>query len=374
MPGCVVLAAYKGNIIYHEAFGYANYDSLEPITLNHVYDLASVTKITATTLAVMKLYEEGKLDLKKTIGDYLGWTQNTNKAAIKIEDLLLHQAGLNPFIPFYKETIDTSTGKPLTSIYANKENATYNTRVAEKLYLHKDWKDTMYVRILNSALSESGKYVYSDNDFIFLGKIVEAITGKALNTYLYETFYAPMQMSSTKFTPRKHMPVQEIVPTEFEKQFRQQLIRGDVHDEGAAMFGGVSGHAGLFSNAYDLLQPYQMLLNKGELNNHRYLQPSTIALFTGYNSTVSRRGLGFDKPEKDNESRKEPYPSKYASSATYGHTGFTGTCVWVDPDASLVYIFLANRVTPSRSNTIFGKLGVRPQIQEAIYNALRKLK
>jgi len=191
-----------------------------------------------------------------------------------------------------------------------------------------------------------------------------------LNEYAQKTFYQPLLMTSTGFKPRDRYPISTVVPTEEEKHFRQQLIRGDVHDEGASLFGGVAGHAGLFSNAYDLAQLYQMLLNGGGLNGNKYLNKETVDLFTSYNSEVSRRGLGFDKPEKDNATRKEPYPSKSVSTSKFGHTGFTGTCVWVDPKEQLIYIFLSNRVTPTRNNNILGQLNVRPNIQEAIYQAI----
>ncbi len=370
-PGCVVLVARNGKIAYHKAFGYTNYDKAEAMNKDMVFDLASVTKISATTVAVMKLYEEGKIDLEKTLGDYLVWTQGTNKAPLKIKDILLHQAGLNPFIPFYREVIDTATGEPNWNVFSRKADANHQYRAAENLYVRNDWQDTLHKRILTSKLTATDKYVYSDNDFIFLGKIVEAVSGQSLDEYVTNTFYKPLQMVTTTYKPRERMLLQNIVPTEVEKHFRRQLIRGDVHDEGAAMFGGVAGHAGLFSNAYDLAQLYQLLLNGGELNGMRLLQASTIEKFTAYNSEISRRGLGFDKPEKDNATRKEPYPSKSASPQTFGHTGFTGTCVWVDPAYNLIYIFLSNRVTPTRNNNKLGQLNVRPNIQEAIYRALK---
>ncbi|MBV9989508.1 MAG: serine hydrolase [Chitinophagaceae bacterium] len=372
VPGCVVLVAKDGKLVYHKAFGYTNLDKKEPVTPDMVYDLASVTKISATTLSVMKLYEQGKIDLDKTLGDYLPWTRGTDKAPLKLTDILLHQAGLNPFIPFYREVIDTVTGKPLPQYFSNNWDEGHRYRVAEGLYLRNDWQDSLYQRILRSKLGAPNKFVYSDNDFIFLGKIVEAVSGKPLNEYVRETFYLPLNMTTTTFRPRELMPVDNIAPTEDEKHFRQQLIRGDVHDEGSAMFGGVAGHAGLFSSAYDLAQLYQMLLNGGELNGVRLLQKSTIDKFTAYNSTISHRGLGFDKPYKDNATRKDAYPSKSVSPATFGHTGFTGTCVWVDPEYNLVYIFLSNRVTPTRNNTKFGQMNVRPNIQEAIYQSIGK--
>ncbi|HVZ24513.1 MAG TPA: glycoside hydrolase family 3 N-terminal domain-containing protein [Sediminibacterium sp.] len=371
-PGCVVLVARDGKLIYHKAFGYTDFDKKEPVKPNMVYDLASVTKVSATTVSIMKLYEEGKIDLDKTLGDYLPWVQGSNKAGLKLTDILLHQAGLVPFIPFYREVIDSTTGKPLPQYFSAVKDAQHEVKVAENLYLRNDWEDTLKQRILQSKLGVQGKYVYSDNDFIFLGKIVEAVSGKPLNEFVRDNFYRPLHMSSTTFRPLEVMPVDRIAPTELETHFRMQFLRGNVHDEGSAMFGGVAGHAGLFSDAYDLAQLYQMLLNGGELNGIRLLKPETIQKFTAYNSAVSRRGLGFDKPEKDNDKRKDPYPSKFASPETFGHTGFTGTCVWVDPKSKLVYIFLSNRVTPTRNNNKLSQLNIRSRIQDAIYEAIER--
>ncbi len=371
MPGAVVLVAKDGKVAFQKAYGYTDYSKTQPVTTETVYDLASVTKISATTMAVMKLVGEGKLKLNDELQQYIPWLVGTDKATITVKEVLLHQAGLTPFIPFYKETIDSS-GKPNPSIYRTKAEDGFTIRVAEDLYLRNDWQDTIYKRIADSKLTAKDKYVYSDNDFIFLGKIVESISGQTLDQYVREHFYLPLGMMSTTFKPREHMPVNMIAPTETEKHFRLQTIRGDVHDEGASLFGGVAGHAGLFSNAYDLAQIYQMLLDDGEVEalDEEFLKRKTIQKFTEYQSKVSRRGYGFDKPEKDNDKRKDPYPSKSASPKTFGHTGFTGTCVWVDPKYNLIYIFLSNRVTPTRDNNKLGQLGVRPAIQEAIYKAI----
>ncbi len=369
-PGCVILAAYKGEIVYHKAFGNYEYGQSPAMSPESIFDLASVTKVSATTVSVMKLCEEGKLELNKTIGDYLPWTKGTNKAGLLVKDILLHQAGLTPFITFYKETIDATTSTPNPAIYSAASKPGFGVRVAENLYMRNDWQDTMFNRILKSPLGPKNKYVYSDNDFIFLGKIVEAISGQTLDQYVQKNFYNKMGMYSTGFKPRNRFQMECLVPTETDNYFRQQTARGDVHDEGASMFGGVAGHAGLFSNAYDLSLLYQMLLNGGVLNGERYLKPETIQLFTAYNSKVSRRGLGFDKPEKDNKIRREPYPSSLASPQTFGHTGFTGTCVWVDPATDLVYIFLSNRVYPTRNNNKLGQLLIRGKIQDALYRAL----
>ncbi len=369
-PGCVVIAVHKGEIVYHKSFGHYQYEASPAMSPESIFDLASVTKISATTVSVMKLYEEGKLDLRKKLGDYLPWVKGTDKANLKIEDILLHQAGLVPFIPFYRETIDSVTGIPNPEIYSAKSKPGFTVRVAENLYLRNDWNDTIFSRILKSPLGASNKYVYSDNDFIFLGKIVEALSGLTLNEYVQKNFYNPIGMTTTGFKPRTRFPVDRMVPTETEKHFRRQTTQGDVHDEGASLFGGVAGHAGLFSDAYDLAMLYQMLLNGGSFNGDRYLKPETVRYFTSYHSDISRRGFGFDKPEKDNATRKEPYPASSVSPETFGHTGFTGTCVWVDPKYDLVYIFLSNRVYPTRDNNKLSQMFIRGKIQDAIYRAL----
>jgi beta-N-acetylhexosaminidase len=369
-PGCVVLAVHEGEIVYHKAFGNYKYEPSSPMTHESIFDLASVTKISATTVSIMKLYDEGKLSLKKKLGDYLPWVNGTDKANLKIEDILLHQAGLVPFIAFYRQAIDTISGNANPAIFSDKSKPGFTVRVAENIYMRNDYQDTMLQCILQSKLGPEGKYVYSDNDFIFLGKIIEQITGMSLDEYVAKTFYRPMGMMTTGFKPRNRFPVDRTVPTETEKHFRKQTTQGDVHDEGASMFGGVAGHAGLFSDAYDLAMLYQMLLDGGTFNGERYLKKETIDLFTSYHSKNSRRGYGFDKPEKDNAIRKEPYPSFLASPETYGHTGFTGTCVWVDPKNSLVYVFLSNRVYPTRSNNKLGQMSIRGKIQDAIYRAL----
>lgn len=370
-PGSVVLAVKDGEIVYHKAFGNVSFDNNQPVSPESIFDLASVTKISATTIAVMKLYEQGKLDLKKKLGDYLPWVKGTDKADLIVEDLLLHRAGLVPFIPFYKETIDTVSGVPFPSHYSTTPTPRFSIRVAENIYLRNDWQDTIFNRILKSPLGPKGKYVYSDNDFIFLGKIVEALSGMTLDEYVQKTFYRKMGLETIGYKPRERFAVNRIVSTEDEKHFRRQVLRGDVHDEGASLFGGVAGHAGLFSNAYDLAMLYQMLLNGGTWNGERYLKEETIKKFTAYGDKNSRRGLGFDKPERDNATRKDPYPAAWVSPEAYGHTGFTGTCVWVDPKLNLVFVFLSNRVNPTRNNPLLSRLRVRENVLDALIEAVR---
>ncbi|MEO6290687.1 MAG: glycoside hydrolase family 3 N-terminal domain-containing protein [Ginsengibacter sp.] len=371
MPGCVVFAARDGKIAFQKAYGKYDYDKPSPVTLQSIYDMASVTKICATLISVMKLYDEGKIKLNKTLGDYLPWVKGTNKSKLQIRDILLHQAGLIAFIPFYRETIDNITKQPMPSIYSSSKNDSFSIRVAQNMYMRNNWTDTIYKRILDSKVGPKDKYIYSDNDFIFLGKIVEATSGLTLDKYADKNFYQPMGLASTGFKPREKFDTNRIAPTENDLEFRMQHLRGDVHDPGASMFGGVAGHAGLFSDVEGIASIFQMLLNGGTFNSKRYINEKTIKLFTAYNSSISRRGLGFDKPEKDNASRKEPYPSALASPLTFGHTGYTGTCVWADPKTNIVYVFLSNRVNPNGGNNLkLLRMNIRGEIQDAIYRAI----
>jgi CubicO group peptidase (beta-lactamase class C family) len=373
IPGCVVLAAGRGRILYHRSFGYYTYDSTEAVRPESVFDMASVTKICATTLSVMKLYDRGQLSLSDRLGDFLPWVRGSDKESLRIRDILLHQAGLKAWIPFFRETIDTITGIPFAGYYSRQADSLHTIPVADTMFMKTSWRDTLYKRIVQSPLEKKGVYVYSDNDFIFLGKIVEAISGMPLDSFVQKEFYRPMGLTSTGFNPRSRITGERLVPTEQEKIFRRQLIRGYVHDPGAAMFGGVSGHAGLFSQALDIAAIMHMLMNGGLYNGKRFLSDSTVRLFTAYGSPVSRRGLGFDKPEKDNATRKEPYPSASASYLTFGHTGFTGTCAWADPKTGLVFVFLSNRVYPD-AGTAFLRMNVRGNVQEAFYQVLRKVR
>ncbi|MEP7279092.1 MAG: glycoside hydrolase family 3 N-terminal domain-containing protein [Bacteroidota bacterium] len=371
-PGCVILVAKDGKIVFDKSYGYLTYDSTQPMYNETIFDMASVTKIMATLLSVMKLYDEGKIGLQKTLGDYLPWTRGTNKQKLKIWDILLHQAGLKAFIPFYRETFDPEKPDLISGkFYSFKPDSLHSVRVADHMFVRSDWIDTIYGRILSSAVGPEGKYIYSDNDFIFLGKIVEAVSGQTLDQYTKTNFYDKLGLKVTGFKPRERFPLNYIAPTEKEKGFRNQQLWGDVHDPGSAMFGGVAGHAGLFSNAYDMAVLCQMLLNGGIFNGQRFIKKSTIDYFSQYHSNISRRGLGFDKPEKDNASRDEPYPALSASPKTIGHTGYTGTCFWIDPVSKLVFVFLSNRVYPDGGlNNNLSNMNIRPKIMEAIYKAM----
>lgn len=371
-PGMTVMAVKNGRIAFYKSYGHLAYDSTQKVNLETLYDMASVTKICATTLSVMRLYDQGKIALNKTLGDYLPSVRGTNKAKLTIEDILLHQAGLKAFIPFYRETIDTATGAPLPGFYSKTQSPEFSIRVADSMYMRTAWQDTIYKRILTSAVGPSDKYIYSDNDFIFLGKIVEAVSGMPLNEYVQKELYRKLGLNNSGFSPLQRFAKSRVAPTEKEKIFRRQLVQGDVHDPGASMMGGVAGHAGLFSNAYELAIMMQMVLDGGKYNGYYFFSPETIKTFTVKRSKISRRALGFDRPEKDNGISKDPYPSRYASQQTFGHTGFTGTCVWVDPASDFIYVFLSNRVNPDGTSPILGRLSVRGNIQDALYRALAR--
>ena len=371
IPGCQVLVAKNNQIVFNKSYGNIAGAESPLVTNATLYDLASMTKTSATTVAIMKLVEEGKVDIEKTIGDYLPWVVGNSKATIRLKDLLLHEAGLYPYIKFYESLLNadgTINSKWIVSV----QDTAHQLMVSPGKYLANNWMDSIRLKILNSPVSAPGKYVYSDNDFILLGNIVEQVTGMSLQDYCTKTFYGPMQMRSTGFLPLNRADKSNIAASELDNYFRKELIQGSVHDEGASTMGGIAGHAGLFSNATDIAKLYMMLLNGGQWDGQQYLKPSTIQLFTSYQSATSRRGLGFDKTAKDNASSKDPYPSLSAPPSVFGHTGFTGTCVWADPDNQLLYIFLSNRVFPTRDNKAFSALNLRAKIQEQIYQAIKK--
>jgi beta-N-acetylhexosaminidase len=368
------MAMHKNKVVFSKAYGYTSYDSLLPMNSEMVFDMASVTKTTATTLAVMKLIDEKKLDLNKTLGDYLPWLKNTNKDTLTLRNVILHQAGMVSFIPFYRNVISKS-GEPLPGYFQASKSANYSIVVAENMYMRNDYADTIKKIIVESKVTTQGeKYLYSDNDFILLGNIVEQVSGMNLDAYTRKNFYEPLGLKATGFLPLAHIAKNKIVPTEREKAFRQQLLQGHVHDPGAAMMGGIAGHAGLYSTAADLIKIYQMLLKNGSLNGKKYISAATIKSFTQY-QTFSRRGYGFDKPEKDNATRNSPYPCKYASPTTFGHTGYTGTCVWADPTNELIYVFLSNRVNEmGGENTKLLDLNIRTRIHDALYQLIKTVK
>lgn len=368
MPGCQVLALKNGVVVYEKNYGTFNYNAQNPVTSQSLYDIASVTKIAATTLAIMKLYEEGKISLQGNLMAYLPMVKGTNKANLRLSDLLTHQAGLKSWIPFYRYTLDENTKQPAKHFYSNDSSSKYSIPVAKNLYAAPLVLDTIWTRILTSPLDRKGRYVYSDLDLLFLEKVVEYTTGMTLDLYVEHHFYKPMGLKNITYNPWAKGLSARCVPTENDGYFRMQLVRGYVHDQGAAMLGGVAGHAGLFSNARDVAAIMQMLLDGGVYNGKQYFKPETVKLFTGYRSSISRRGYGFDKPEK--QAGKGGPAADICSKSTFGHQGFTGTCAWADPEHGIVFVLLANRVFPSAENNLFARLDVRTNAQHYIYKAL----
>lgn len=366
-PGAQVLVARNGKVVYFEAFGNLRYGFDEPVTLKTDFDLASLTKVTATVQAVMMLYNQKKLDIEKPIKYYLPEVDSTDKGNILLKDLLLHQAGLRPFIPFYSKTI--SGGQYSTEFYAETNPENKLLTVYNGLFIKPAIKDSVLNWIKNSTLISSGttkRYAYSDLGLILLQRVVEKITKRNLDDYLYFSLYQPLGMERTGFNILKKLEATEIAPTEIDNHYRKGLIRGTVHDQNAALLGGVAGHAGLFSNAWDLAKLFQMNLNKGKYDGKQYFLPATIDYFTKNQSDVSHRGLGWNKPPE------EASLSENASEDTYGHTGFTGTAAWVDPQKNLIYIFLSNRVYPSADNNKLIKYRTRKKVHDVIYKAIVK--
>ena len=277
---------------------------------------------------------------------------------------------MQPYIPYYKETLDTQLCV-LKKFYAPCAKDSFGIHIANHLFLRNDCVDSFYRCVMTSPVEKNPKYVYSDNDFILLARLVEKITGQKLNDYVENNFYAPMGLRNIGYRPLNSISYDKIVPSTKEMCFRNQELRGYVHDQGAAILGGVSGHAGLFSNAEDIAVIMQTLLNNGEWKGKKYFNKETVKLFTSYQSKKSRRGLGFDKPERDNATRNDPYPSLSASPETFGHTGFTGTCAWADPKSNLIFIFLSNRIYPE-DNGVFKSLNIRSKILETIYQSIEK--
>lgn len=364
-PGCEILVALKGKVIYYKGYGYHTYDSIEPVQPDDIYDLASITKVGATTISLMHLYDEKKFMLNRRMSDYLPMLDSTDLKNIINRDVLAHKAGLKPWIPFYVPTMVDSVYKVC---YKTSEDSMYCLPVMDNLFMRSDYKDTIFHEILATTLNKKKEYVYSDLGFILYKELIERVTGQQFARYTDSMFYAPLGMGSMGFNPLDRFPLKRIVPTEDDKVFRKGLVHGYVHDPAAAMLGGVSGHAGLFSDANDLAILMQMLLNEGTYAGKRYLERKTVELFTKRNDDDSRRGLGFDKPEPD---PNKPGPTaEIASLKSFGHSGFTGTCVWADPDAQLIYVFLSNRVNPTADNHKLVTNNVRTDIHQAIYDAI----
>lgn len=399
MPGCEVLVAKDGIVVYEKPFGVYSYGSRDSVTENTIYDLASVTKAAATSVSLMKLYDEGLFSLDKTLGDYLPYLRGTWKDTVKMCNVLTHQSALRPGVALVPTLIQNYSDKgmkagcrsaqfpcridnslyikPSYTFYSNAispvQDSEHSIHVAKNVWLNNAYRDTLTRLLVESPPCPKAGVVYSDLGFYFMTDVIKNVSGLSIDDFTKQNFYAKIGATTLGYHPLDRFPEQQIAPTEQDEFFRKQLLRGYVHDQGAAMMGGMSGHAGLFSNANDLAKLSQMLLNKGYYGGEQYIKPETVELFTScpYCAEGNRKGYGFDKPEVD---RTKTDPTCHCTSLeSYGHTGFTGTLFWVDPEKSIIYVFLSNRVnraTPDASNTMLGDSAVRSRIQRAIYNAI----
>ncbi len=367
-PGCQIIAAKNGAIFYNKSFGYHTYDGENKVELDDIYDLASLTKILATTPALMKMSEDSSIDLNDKISDYLLMLEGTDKEDLGFFEVLSHQSGLQNWIPFYQSTIDDKGWD--ISIYQPIITEEFPTRVAENMYVHKGYNHILIDSIIDSPFQDK-TYHYSGLGFYLLKVMIENINNTSLDNYVYDNFYDTLNLKSLIFNPRNNYDLDMIIPTENDTFFRMQLVHGDVHDQGAALLGGVSGNAGLFGNTYDVAVMMQMFLNGGTYGKTKLFEKETIDFFNKYHFAAdsNRRGLGFDKPLHKYEEHRTN--CKDVSPLSFGHSGFTGTYAWADPDNGLVYVFLSNRVHPSMGNSKLMDLDVRTNIHQLFYDALK---
>ncbi len=368
-PGMQVLVARNGKVVYQQSFGYHTYEKEQKVQNSDVYDLASLTKILSSLPLVMKAVEEKQFGLNTRLDVLLPAFKDSNKDSVTVQEMLSHNARLHAWIPFYKQTQDSVSGKNLEQFYSATKSEKYPVRVATNLFLNKMYKDSMYATIRAVDQREKPGYKYSDLGYYLLKESLESKYKKSLNELVDSFFYKELGANRTSYLPLRKFPLKEIVPTEKDTYFRNQLLHGDVHDMGAAMLGGVGGHAGLFSNANDVAKLMQLFLQKGYYGGKRYLNAKTIEAFNKryYAANKVRRGLGFDKPQLN---EKIKATCGCVSDNSFGHSGFTGTYTWADPDSGLVYVFLSNRVYPTMDNKGLVKENIRTRIQQYIQDAI----
>ncbi|MCH7512409.1 MAG: serine hydrolase [Bacteroidetes bacterium] len=367
-PGLQVLIARHQKVVLHKTYGYHTYDSLHKVMDTDMYDLASVTKITGALPALMRLHDQGKFSLEATPGDYLESFRKGNKKDLTFRRILSHNARLKAWIPYWQTTLKKN-GKFKRKTLSYDSSAQYTVKLTDNLYLHKDYKQKIYKMIRKSKLLPEEGYVYSGLSFYLYPEIVENLTGKDFETHLKNTFYKPLGAYTITYNPWKHFSPDRIIPTEVDTFFRKELLHGVVHDEGAAMMNGVSSNAGLFTTAGDLAKLMQMYLNMGTYGDKRYISRNTLEKFTfcHYCEEGNRRGLAFDKPVLENKA--EGIMAIDASHRSFGHSGYTGTFTWADPETGILFIFLSNRVHPTRENRKLYQLNIRPAMHQAIYDA-----
>ena len=368
-PGCQVLVAKDGKIVWNQSYGHHTYAGKQPVTDTDLYDLASITKVAASTVSAMRLYDDGKLSLDEPVSTYTTRLQQRDKRELQLRDVMAHHAGLPAWIPFYTRTMTEDKEPQLKpEWYRSNADDRFSVEITDRIFMSAEYQDSMWLRIDETEIKRAGKYRYSDLGFYILGESVKSLSGSALDQYASETFYEPLGMDHTLFNPLRRYSKGKIIPSEEDTYFRKSKIHGHVHDMGAAMMSGVAGHAGLFSTASDLAILMQMLLNGGIYGGRQYLDETTIAQFTKRYPRSTRRGIGWDMKELDEN--RTINMAEECSPSTYGHLGFTGTAVWVDPEYQIIYIFLSNRTYPTMENKILYKNDYRPRIQSVIYRAM----
>ena len=373
-PGAQLLVAKNSTVVFHESYGYHTYDSIQAVAKDDIYDLASVTKIIGPLPAIMKLVDEGKLNLDLPFSTYwTDWKNIKDKKDITLREILAHQAGLSPYIVFLNKVIKKNGGLKKRFV-RTKSNSRYNNQAYDHLFVKNSFNRKMYRMINRSSVSNEKKYKYSGLTFLIFPKLIEQLTGTSYETYITNTFYSPLGANTLGFRPKTKNFQNKIVPTELDTLYRHDLTQGWVHDENASLLGGVSGNAGLFGTATDLAKLMQMYQNFGFFDGQRFISESTVKEFirVQYPENENRRGLGFDKPLLNNAELGlvDAYPAPETSPMSFGHSGFTGTFIWADPENQLVFIFLSNRVYPSRENRNLYKLNIRGALQQVFYQAV----
>lgn len=368
-PGAQVLIYKHDGIRLNKSYGFHTYDSIVRVENRHLYDLASVTKILASTLAFMKLYELYDIDLDRKVADYIPLIKNSNKNNSTFREVLSHQAGWLPYIT-HQNTVRRKNGKFRARTLSPSKSKRYPDPLSDSLFIHRKYERKIMRRIKRTPVEKIGEYRYSGLLFFLLPGMVQEMSGQSFETFLDSHFYKPMGIERLTFNPSFKYSKEEIIPTEKDSLFRRTLVQGWVHDEAAALMGGVSGNAGLFANATSLAKLLQLLLDEGTFEGKKYLEPETVRLFTSrvYPLSDNRRGLVFDKPSLDSLA-SERYPSEKCSPESYGHSGFTGNLVWVDPVQRCFMVFLSNRVYPTREQKSLYRLGIRGHILDVALQA-----
>ena len=364
-PGCQILVSIKDSIVFNKSYGTHTYGrNSKAVSNNDVYDIASITKIAGSTLMAMYLEYRNMLDIDDTLGKYIPEiTGNSDFSRIKIREMLAHQSGLKSWIPFYLKTL--SEGQLKKELYRSKSDSIYTIQVAENIYLKNDYPKIMYNRILSTNLGAK-KYKYSDLCYYFTQKVFESILKENQETFLHEMIYEPLGLRNIRYLPLNYFDKNRIVPTEYDTIFRKQLVHGHVHDPGAAMLGGVGGHAGIFSNATDLASIMQIFLKNGNFAGQTLFNEEIVKDFTRKQYENNRRGAGFDRPR----SKGGGTCDALASQSSFGHSGFTGALAWADPEHDIIFVFLSNRVHPEQENWKIRDMNIRTDIQHVIYEAL----